>query len=42
VLVTGDIQIFPEMKINSAVALAHALRTAGKPVRDVYKATDGD
>src|ERR1700682_2834448 len=39
---TGDIQIFPDMKINTAVALVHALRTAGKPVRDVYRGQGGD
>ena len=38
---TGDIQISPDMKITSALALVHALRTAGKPVRDVYRASDG-
>src|ERR1700756_2605079 len=40
-LAMTDIQIWPEVKINSAVALVHALRTAGKPVRDVYQANDG-
>jgi hypothetical protein len=38
---TGDIQIYPALKITSAVVLVHALRTAGKPVRDVYRANDG-
>jgi hypothetical protein len=37
----GDIQIHPVTKINSAVALVHALRTAGKPVRDVYPSEGG-
>jgi hypothetical protein len=34
---TGDMQIAPRLKITSALALVHALRTAGKPVRDVYR-----
>ena len=38
---TGDIQISPDLKITSALALVHALRTADKPVRDVYRANDG-
>jgi hypothetical protein len=38
---TGDIEIYPGLKINTAVALVHALRTAGKPVRDVYRGQGG-
>jgi hypothetical protein len=34
---TGDIEIYPAKKILSAVALVHALRTAGKPVRGVCR-----
>ena len=34
VAMTGDIQIAPTLKITSALALVHALCTAGKPVRD--------
>jgi hypothetical protein len=38
---TGDNQIYPGLKINTAVALVHGLRTAGKPVRDVYRGQGG-
>jgi hypothetical protein len=38
---TGDIQISPDLKITSALALVHALRTSGKPVRDVYRGESG-
>ena len=38
---TGDIEIYPATKITSALALVHALRTAGKPVRDVYRGQGG-
>jgi hypothetical protein len=41
VAMTGDIEISPAMKINSPTALVHALRTAGKPVRDVYRGQGG-
>jgi hypothetical protein len=33
---TGEIEISPALKINSARPLVHVLRTAGKPVPDVY------
>ena len=38
---TGDLEIYPATKITSALALVHALRTAGKPVRDVYRGQGG-
>jgi hypothetical protein len=38
---TGDIEIYPDKKILSALALVHALRTAGKPVRDVHRGQGG-
>jgi hypothetical protein len=38
---TGDIETALRLKITSAVALVHARRAAGKPVRNVFRASDG-